>query len=210
MSPKRTAKADRRQAWRWGCPLLMAAALLALAGCATGSGATAYDPLRGGRPLPSTPSSLTRGGGDRGDVPLPATDQGITAPAALASGTSPPPDDRPAATGVKVLPPRPTSSTTQPSTNGGNKTAPATGPVSANEASYEQLQQMLQSRGVVWQHLRTGAERGEWLFICAVPNPTTPGVQRHYEARAVGPNGLAAIRAVLNEIDEDQKQRGNQ
>jgi hypothetical protein len=76
-----------------------------------------------------------------------------------------------------------------------------------NEASFEQLQQMLQARGVVWQQLKTTVERGEWLFACAIPDPNTTGVQRHYEARAVGPLGLAAIRAVLKDIDTDEKQR---
>ena len=54
---------------------------------------------------------------------------------------------------------------------------------------------------------KTSVERGEWFFACAIPDPNTTGVQRHYEARAVGPLGLAAIRAVLNDIDTDEKQR---
>jgi hypothetical protein len=69
-------------------------------------------------------------------------------------------------------------------------------------ASYEQLQAMLAARRVTWQRLDIVNEQlGEWKFMCAIPNPTNPRMRRNYEARAVGPYGLAAIRAVIVEID---------
>jgi hypothetical protein len=189
-------------------PLLTAAALACLGGCAGGQSALNYDPMRGGVPVPANPTtSQVRGAVDGSDLGPGLSDHGVSSPAALAIGTSARADDSATNPGVKVLPPRPSASAPAPVTTAGN-TAPAARPAPVSEASYEQLQQQLQARGVVWQHLRTGVERGEWLFVCGVPDPTTPGIQRHYEARAVGPNGLAAIRAVLNDIDNDLKQRG--
>jgi hypothetical protein len=189
------------------------ATLVCLGGCMSGPGSTDYDPLRGGRPLPASGASKSpaRGGVDSGPDVLLAADTGVASPAALASSTSPRGgDEKPPAANpdVKVLPPRPVASTVQPIAAATNKTtAPATGPVPVTAASYEQLQQELQTRGVVWQLLKTGVADGEWFFACAIPDPNNAGVQRHYEGRAVGPHGLAAIRAVLKEIDDDVKQR---
>jgi hypothetical protein len=87
-------------------------------------------------------------------------------------------------------------------------TISASGPVSPESSSYEQLQQMLRERGVVWQQLKTvPGGRGEWLFTCAIPDPTAPGLQLHIEGQAADEQGLAAIRAALKEID--RKQRGD-
>ena len=77
---------------------------------------------------------------------------------------------------------------------------------SPGPGSYEDLQQQLKARGVVWQQLRlVDPQRDEWDFICAIPNPQQNNLRRNYTTRAVGPSGLAAIRAVLEEIDRDRR-----
>jgi hypothetical protein len=68
-------------------------------------------------------------------------------------------------------------------------------------ASYEQLQAMLAQRRVSWQRLEIVGEQGEWKFTCAIPDAGNPDQRRVHEGRAVGSNGLPAIRAVLAEID---------
>jgi hypothetical protein len=202
MSQDRTSRAGSRQLPCWGRLLLLGVGLACLGGCTSGPGATGYDPLRGGPPLPAAPPTSTARGGAESDLGPALADSGVSSPAALAMGTSARPNDSAGGPGVKVLPPRPSAAAPTPITTAGGTSAPTTDP------TYEQLQQQLQARGVVWQQLRTGVEGGEWLFVCAIPDPATPGVQRHYEGRAVGPNGLAAIRAVLHDIENDAKQRG--
>ena len=209
MSQHGTGPAGRGQAWR--CRLLMAA-LVGLSGCMSGPGGPDYDPLRGGRPLPADAGTAqARAAVDSGDLPSLPSSSGASTPAALASSTSPHADQQPPTDpGVKVLAPRPVASTAQPITAAAATTVPASAPGAVGESTYEQLQQQLQARGVVWQQLKTSVEKGEWFFACAIPDPNSPGVQRHYEARAVGPFGLAAIRAVLSDIAADVKRRGEQ
>jgi hypothetical protein len=71
--------------------------------------------------------------------------------------------------------------------------------------TYEQLQSMLTARGVTWQRLEKWGDEGDWKFSCSIPNKQSPNVSRHYEAKVAGPNGLAAIRAVLDKIDLEQR-----
>jgi hypothetical protein len=66
---------------------------------------------------------------------------------------------------------------------------------------------MLVSRGVTMQKLETIGDRGEWKFSCAIPNRQIPNLRRNYEAQAVGPYGLAAMRAVIGRIDLEQTGR---
>jgi hypothetical protein len=112
--------------------------------------------------------------------------------------------------GVTLRGPRPAEAATRmtaaPASPPIAPTAGVSSPVtlSATEASYEQLQHQLQARGVSWQQLKTGLAADEWLFVCAVPHPGQNNLERHYEARAVGSGGLAAIRAVIQEIDKDR------
>jgi hypothetical protein len=73
------------------------------------------------------------------------------------------------------------------------------------EGSFEQLQQLLAARGVTWQQLKSGTARDEWLFVCTIPNPRDKNLERQYEAKAVGPFGLAAIRAAIKAIDDDAR-----
>ncbi len=83
------------------------------------------------------------------------------------------------------------------------KLAASSGPAAPGDG-YQQLQEMLRVRGVSWQRLETWGDAGEWKFRCSVPDPQKPGTGHNYEARAAGENGLAAIRAVLDQIDRDR------
>jgi hypothetical protein len=66
----------------------------------------------------------------------------------------------------------------------------------------EQAWAQLKARGVLWQDLSMVAETGEWKFSCAIPNRQNPSIRRRYEATAG--DSLAAIRAVLEQLDKDQ------
>jgi hypothetical protein len=194
--------------------LLLLGALLALVGCESGPGLLDEDPLRGGAPLalnaPTTKGA--RGIADSGPPagggsPLAALPpaQGPTSPAALVGnpGAAPTPPARVETdTGITLGGPRPAPGAAAAITPTAGVAPPAA--MAAPEDSYEGLQQKLQARGVSWQQLKTGVARDEWLFVCAVPHPEQNNMERHYEARAVGPGGLAAIRAAIQEIDKDR------
>jgi hypothetical protein len=47
-------------------------------------------------------------------------------------------------------------------------------------------------------------DAGEWKFRCSVVNPQNRNIGRNYEARAAGDYGLAAIRAVIEQIDREK------
>jgi hypothetical protein len=183
--------------------------LLVLAGCAGSPVARELDPLIGGAPLPREPAATRPVRGDaRAELPPLPPALSPTSPAALTTGaTGAGLDRRATETNVTLGSPRAAeragvraSTVTAPSRG----VTPAAAVVPASpEPSYEQLQQQLRARGVVWQQLRSG-ESDEWHFICAVPHPEQPRLRRNYEARAAGPNGLAAIRAALAEIDRDR------
>jgi hypothetical protein len=79
-----------------------------------------------------------------------------------------------------------------------------TGGTSAPDA-YAQAQEMLRAHGVTWQRLETWGEGGEWKFSCSIPNPQNPSIRRNYEFRAPGEYGLAAIRAVLEQIERERR-----
>lgn len=202
----------------------MLAGLLGLSGCHGTPVAREIDPLVGGSPiptrpagrLPERPSDPLLASGPAEPVPLPP----VTAPpspAALASSTATPGDLRTPASEVNLHAPRPTDARLAPAdplpagtslTPTAGTSAPTTamssgGPADGGGDSYEKLQRQLLARGVVWQQLKN-VERDEWHFICAIPDPQQPNVRRNYEARAAGPLGLAAIRAVIDEIDRDR------
>jgi hypothetical protein len=71
--------------------------------------------------------------------------------------------------------------------------------------AYLQLQDALKARRVTSQRLETWGDGGEWRFWCRVPRADNPNLGRVYEAKAPGENGMAAIRAVLEQIDQDNK-----
>jgi hypothetical protein len=77
-------------------------------------------------------------------------------------------------------------------------------PVTARGASPEaSLLAQVTARGARYQVLQTWGETGEWKFTCAIPNRQNPNIRRTYEARAGDP--LAAIQAVLDQIDHEQR-----
>jgi hypothetical protein len=177
------------------------------------------DPLRGGGvPIASNASTTNSARGVSDGTPpgaLPPAN-GPTSPAALTSGSGAvvvTPSQ--AGAGVTVGGPRaPATSRLTPiaaTTSGAGQPAEASNvvqasgamPAPAADGSYEQLQQQLLSRGVTWQQLKTGTAKDEWIFVCTIPQPRENNIERHYEAHAVGPFGLAAIRAAIKEIDDD-------
>lgn len=78
--------------------------------------------------------------------------------------------------------------------------ARARGVAGGRITSYEQAMSVLTTRGVKWRRLET-VENNESKFTCSIPSPQNPAVSRTYEARAA--NDLAAIQAVLDQIDRD-------
>jgi hypothetical protein len=73
----------------------------------------------------------------------------------------------------------------------------------ARQESFEQLQAELVARGITWQ--RFECVDGEWHFSCSVPSRQNPNLSHTYEARSRDPQGLAAIRAALDQIEKDQQ-----
>jgi hypothetical protein len=187
----------------------------------------ANDPLLGpGRPAQG-PTSLTSGGGSA--VPPLPTSHAMTSPAALASGPAPQTDPgrdlrSGGASGTSGVPvsasPTWSRSPPQPGTTGLSApelSAPAGGaPMTATSATspapmvplsdaYAQVQEALRARRVSAQRLETSGDGGEWHFWCAIPRADNPNLRTNYEAKAVGENGLAAMRAVIEEIDRANK-----
>jgi hypothetical protein len=205
--------------------------LLLLTGCLNERGSVDADPIRGGPSIPARAPAPGRGDSGGGSLassanevpPLPPP-YTPSSPAGLASGDLriPSPNKGPGATlrpptpvvtplgpGTVVnaapppgAPPAPAVTLTAGTQAGPTAPAPAPAlPVSLPTASYEQLQGMLAARNVTWQRLEMVGDQGEWQFMCAIPNPANRIMRRNYVARAVGPYGLAAIRAAIAEID---------
>jgi hypothetical protein len=70
-------------------------------------------------------------------------------------------------------------------------------------SSYEQAETLLKAHGALWYGLEMLGDTGEWKFSCIVPNRQRPGSRRTYEAR--DRNKLAAVQAVLDQIEKDQQ-----
>jgi hypothetical protein len=83
--------------------------------------------------------------------------------------------------------------------------APVSPPVGApaNVTTFEQAQALLRAHGVVWQRLETASATADWKFSCWVVNRQNPNLHQTYEAVAQEP--LAALRAVLDKIDAEQR-----
>jgi hypothetical protein len=192
--------------------------LLVLGGCMnTGTALPEPDPMVGGVPinrmgLPTSRAASDTGGGlstATGQVPPVPSPYAPTSPAGLAgNGTG---VDGPAPT-VRMGAPRPTvteNRITPVAASGTSTGAPVTAAAAVlpGEYSFEQLQAMLAARGVSMQKLETVSDRGEWRFSCAIPNRQVPNVRRNYSAQAAGPYGLAAMRAVIDRIDQEQGAR---
>ena len=152
---------------------------------------TATDPLfGGGGPIP------TRAVADRREEfpaprvapPPPAASVG-SSPAALATGAV-------ASAGVTLGSPRPANASAAPLPIT-SSILPAGGTV---PATYEQLQAKLKARGVDWQVL-TQRGSASWHFLCAIPDPKHPGMRLNHETARPCPTPLAAMEAVLREIE---------
>jgi hypothetical protein len=182
------------------------------------------DPLRGGvpvqaagrdRPPPGGPAPGAPAAPAAAAGPTPAAPASTTSPAALASGSFSPldpnrslqiggsPPARPTGTSewkgsgpADVKPERP-----EPPPPTARGALPSFGFLGGSRvATYEQAQSLLAARRVSWQRLETWGDEGEWKFSCRIPNPH---IARTYEARAREP--IAALRAVLEQIDQEQR-----
>jgi hypothetical protein len=74
-------------------------------------------------------------------------------------------------------------------------------PAGSRLASFEQAKAQLSARGISWYRLETG-ESGAYKFSCSIPNPQNRMISRTHEAQA--PSELAAIQAVLDQIDRER------
>ena len=160
------------------------------------------DPIRGGPPLPTGQSATSRPPASA-EVPPLMTGRPSTSPAALAVNPGATDTDR-RTPAVTIEAPRPLGQAPGvivPMSG----TVPATSSmVSAGGYTFEQLQREFEKRGVTEQHLDTTSKPGEWSFHCAVPTPNDPYTRRNYDTKMVGDRGLAAMRAVLEQIDRER------
>jgi hypothetical protein len=202
-----------------------------LAGCADFSQSIGMDPLLGGPPM--RPASVASGApspsapGPVSVLPLPSSN-GTLSTATLAAGTPRPLDTNqdlrigaPTASagadgwarqgasenrgmaessGATLQAPQPIG---EPPPKRDLLTVSNPGPgrdSSAGAGALEQALKELEARGALYQQL-VGAN-GEWKFRCSIPNRQNPQIQRTYEFKDRDP--VAAIRAVLNELDKGQ------
>jgi len=189
------------RAGNWLRMALWAVLLAGPAGCLSHPRGPDNDPFFGigGRPIPRSDGTVQQSPQANGPLdkvpPLPPADstssQAALTQGAVGRGPDPRANERPAIS----------------RTGGFFESARETpaAPAAPATDSFEQVQQMLLQRGVVWQQLKTGSGPGEWLFSCAIPDPQNPKFRVNYEARAVGPNGVAAMKAVIAQIDQDRK-----
>ena len=204
---------------RWKAKTAALCLLATLGGCQTMQDwRNEVDPIRGGPPIPSGAAlpypgrSSPPGVADSrtGEVPPLQVGGTSTSTAALA-GATPVNNDRstptPPAPAVSIQVPRPLVQQAPvappnpivPTSGSGFESMPA--PVTG-ESSYEQIQQALAARGVIEQHLDTTGKPGEWFFQCMIPIPNKPSTRLNLFATKVGPLGLAAMRDVLQQIDQ--------
>ncbi len=220
-----TARRDRLGS----CLVLGALCLVLLASCRTTSPEpkqAPVDPLLGGPPVQkgTPPSAAPRADATPG-LPAPSSS---TSPAALANGAVPSLDpnrelsinDRNTGTAatptggwrgpgstaaggapdVQLRPPVPAGAPTAPP----RQDAPPLPAATPRVATFEQAEDALRARGVTWQRLETAPDTGEWKFSCFIPSRDNPSVHRTYEARAR--DQVAALQAVLEQIDREQRQ----
>jgi hypothetical protein len=204
--------------------------MLFLTGCSGFNDAIGYDPLLGGPPVrpavAATPAPPTPA-----PVAPPAAPNSPLSPAALAASAPRPADnDR----DFRIGSPRPSTGNDGWASAGNNPAAaigqtvggsgaqlrppepiteqmprqdltPVSSPGPSRDSritTYEQAQEQIKARGVLWQSLEMVAETGEWKYSCSIPNRQNPALRRTYVARAS--DSLAAIRAVLEQLDKDQ------
>jgi hypothetical protein len=74
----------------------------------------------------------------------------------------------------------------------------------ANVDSFQNAQNLLRSIGATSQVLETVGDTGKWHFLCRIPDPVQPSRLTVYEATVAGEDGLAAMRAVLHQIEQEK------
>jgi hypothetical protein len=250
--PGRCPGRARRLAW--------IVALLAAVGCQTPNSnqstepLTPADPLLGGPPLITTPSSPQAargapvsgtGANSTGPRPIP-TNTSATSPAEIAAGGPPEPSstlriptgnttpgsspsspgpnapaasgpwrgNQPSSGGAILKPPEtvgaPLPAAPPPTGTTGFAPVPGGAPVqltsSAGVGSLDQAYALLDKHKMTWSNLQYLGDQKEWKFSCAIPNPQNPNVQTRYSFQAPGKDGLAAVREVLQQIEQDAKQ----
>jgi hypothetical protein len=139
----------------------------------------------------ATPAALASAPHDAGDSwqPAPASAT-LQQPQPL---VGPPP--RPVEDADPPPPTVPVSAPTQPA-------VPTVG-ASTGTDQYEQLEEELTRRGVLFQSLEGPDDHGVWSFTCGVPKHGDPSTVHCVEASAVGERGLAALRVAIDRIDRD-------
>jgi hypothetical protein len=168
---------------------LLAVSLFGLAGCIDQQHRLPEDdPRLPGGPIPEQKGATADTVSISRIKPPPLPSGGTSVPAAL---TNQP--DGPAA-GVKLGSPRVS-----------DRGAPATvaGPV-PKTMNYEEVQAKLAEHGVNWQELKKMSS-DRWHFLCTVPDPKDPGSQMNFQDTATGRGGVAAMEAVLRQIEQAQK-----
>src|SRR5262249_30639000 len=107
----------------------------------------------------------------------------------------------PSGPGATLHDPQPVETTGASSTSPGPGVTRAVAPAPRFD-SYQQAQDLLVSLGVTEQVLETTGDKGDWHFLCKVPDPRKPGSKLVFEGTAPGENGLAVIRAVLRKMED--------
>lgn len=79
--------------------------------------------------------------------------------------------------------------------------SPPLGSAAAKVQTFEQAQQFLTQHGVDYQQLEK-VENGWWKFVCSAHNPAHPNTRRTYATTGAFPDPLAAIRAVITEMEQ--------
>jgi hypothetical protein len=190
----------------------------------------APDPLVGDIPGTLSPAPPEKGSGEFIGKPVDPPTSTPTSMAEITAGNAGVTLGSPRATEAKALPrealeglpgigaPEQTSPPVPP--NHANSLTPAPGPTSPSggiistvateetvppvKLTYENMQKRLRELGVVWQQLQnTGHDK--WHFICAVADPTTPGIRENFEVTREGEMGLLAIQAAIEQIEKSQR-----
>jgi hypothetical protein len=92
-----------------------------------------------------------------------------------------------------------------PESAAGGAARPELTPVSlpSNRAtSLEQAQHQLDGYGPLWQRLERAGVNDDWKFTCAIPNKQD--AKKHHTYVATAHDSLAAVQAVLDQIDRGQ------
>jgi hypothetical protein len=163
---------------------------LVVAGCA-GNYRAPGDPLLGGEATRPAGRAAALPAGPLPPLPAPSS---TASNAALASAPLRPLDGR---HDLRITSPGNGTEFT-PVAVAQNRASPDPG---GSKMTYEQVQARLATLGVTWQKLET-ANQGEWQFTCAVSNRQNPAISRTYQAQ--GRDSLAAIQAVLEQIEREQ------